>query len=198
MHSLPPEFSPGRLLPESALRQHLKFCGKGVRIYEGVRLVPPDQISIGDFSQIDEGVLIFAGQGVEIGRHVHFAISSSITGGGSCIVHDFAGIGAGTRIVTGTELLEGGLSNPTIPAHLRVVSRGRVEIHTHALLFTNSVVLPGVTIGEGAVVSAGSLVHRDLKPWSIYGGNPLVQIGVRSRDSVLGKAAQLSSTDSVD
>src|SRR5688572_2065909 len=151
MHSLPSEFSPGRLLPESVVRQHLKFCGKEVKIYEGARLIPPNRISIGDFSQIDEDVRIFAGQGIEIGRYVHFAINSSITGGGSCIIHDFAGIGAGTRIVTGTELLEGGLSNPTIPANLRVVRRGRVEVHAHALLFTNSVILPGVTIGEGAV-----------------------------------------------
>ena len=172
-------------------RQHLKQCGRGVKIYKGCRLVPAHQISIGDFSQIDESVQIFAGGGVEIGRHVHFAIGSSITGGGTCAIHDFVGIGAGTRIVTGSELLENGLSNPTIPPEFRAVSRGHVEIHAHALVFTSSVILPGVTIGEGAVISAGSIVHHDLKPWAIYGGTPLVQVGIRNAKSVQTHAIQL-------
>jgi galactoside O-acetyltransferase len=191
MMVVPPEFQPGELLPLEMIRQFLRSCGEGVKIYKGCRLVPPERISIGDFSQIDEDVRIFAGRGIEIGRHVHFAIGSSITGGGSCIIHDFVGIGAGTRLVTGTELLEGGLTNPTIPSHLRVVSRQTVEVRAHALIFTNSVIFPGVTVGEGAVVSAGSLVHHDLKPWAIYGGAPLVQIGVRSRESVLEKTRAL-------
>ena len=189
--AIPSEFLPGELLPEAVLRQHLKSCGTGVKIYKGSRLVPPHQIAVGDFSQIDEDVRIFAGEGIEIGRHVHFAVGSSIIGGGACIVHDFVGIGAGTRIVTGTELLDGGLSNPTVPAHLRAVSRSRVEIRSHALIFTNVIVLPGVTIGEGAVVSAGSIVHRDLKPWAVYAGTPLVQVGVRSSDSILESARRL-------
>jgi acetyltransferase-like isoleucine patch superfamily enzyme len=191
LFQVPPEFLPGELLPEALARQHLHSCGKGVKIYKGCRLVPAHRVSIGDFSQIDEDVRIFAGEGVQIGRHVHFAIGSSITGGGCCMVHDFVGIGAATRIVTGTELLEDGLSNPTVPASLRAVSRGRVEIHPHVLIFTNVVILPGVTIGEGAVVSAGSIVHHDLRPWAIYAGTPLVQVGVRSRESVLEKERQL-------
>lgn len=35
-----------------------------------------------------------------------------------------------------------------------------------------SIILPGVTIGEGAVVGAGSVVTRDVAPWSVVAGNP--------------------------
>jgi carbonic anhydrase/acetyltransferase-like protein (isoleucine patch superfamily) len=35
-----------------------------------------------------------------------------------------------------------------------------------------SIVLPGVTIGEGAVVGAGSVVTKDVEPWTVVGGNP--------------------------
>ncbi len=35
-----------------------------------------------------------------------------------------------------------------------------------------AIVLPGVTIGEGAVVAAGSVVTRDVDPWTVVGGNP--------------------------
>jgi acetyltransferase-like isoleucine patch superfamily enzyme len=44
------------------------------------------------------------------------------------------------------------------------------------------VVLKGVTVGEGAVVAAGSVVHRDVAPYSIVSGVPAVGIGERSRD----------------
>lgn len=35
-----------------------------------------------------------------------------------------------------------------------------------------AIVLPGVTIGEGAVVAAGAVVTRDVEPWAVVGGNP--------------------------
>lgn len=137
-------------------------------------------MELGAHSQIDEGVFIYAGDGVLIGEHVHFAFHSSISGGGTVQVGDFAGIGAGVRLISGSEDPMGpGLTNPTIPAALRSVRRGRVEVGAHALVFTNSVVLPDVIIGEGAVVAAGSVVHRSLKPWTVYAGSPLVAVGVR-------------------
>lgn len=35
-----------------------------------------------------------------------------------------------------------------------------------------SIILPGVTIGEGAVVAAGSVITKDVGPWDVVGGNP--------------------------
>ena len=37
---------------------------------------------------------------------------------------------------------------------------------------TGAIVLPGVTIGDGAVVAAGSVVTKDVEPWTVVGGNP--------------------------
>jgi len=42
---------------------------------------------------------------------------------------------------------------------------------------TRSVVLPGVTIGDGAVVSAMSLVNKDVPPYSMVGGVPIRMLG---------------------
>lgn len=179
---IPPEFEDGVWLDEETVRGVVRQCGVGVKVYRGCRLLFPDGIVLGDYTQVDEGVRVFSGKGVWIGSHVHLAFGSSISGGGSCVIGDYAGIGAGVRVVTGTERVDrGGLTNPTVPCELRVVHRGSVIIESHAIVFTNSVVLPDVTIGEGAVVSAGSIVHHDLQPWTIYGGNPLVKIGVRPR-----------------
>jgi galactoside O-acetyltransferase len=121
-----------------------------------------------------------------LGAHVHLAFTSSISGGGECDIGDFAGIGAGVRLITGTDLADGsGLTNPTIPDRLRAVKRGRIVVGAHAVLFTNCIVMPDVTVGEGAVAAAGSVVHHDLKPWAIYAGNPLVQVGVRAKETIL-------------
>jgi galactoside O-acetyltransferase len=188
----PPVFQLGKTLPEAALQEWLGGCGQGVKIFEGCRLFPPKRISVGHRSQIDEQVFIFAGEGVIIGSYVHLAFASSISGGGNCIIHDFAGISPGVRLVTGSENIHGeGLTNPTVPPPFRSVNRGKIEIGAHALIFTNSIVLPNVTIGEGAVAGAGSIIHHDLAPWGIYAGNPLVRVGNRSRDRVLELAKSL-------
>ena len=42
--------------------------------------------------------------------------------------------------------------------------------------------MPGVTIGEGAIVLAGSVVTKDVEPWTIVGGNPAKKIRDRNRD----------------
>lgn len=188
-----PEFAQGKLMDTERARLYFQFLGKEVRIYHGCRVVPSQKVSIGDFSQIDEGVRIYAGQGVVIGRHVHLATLSSISGGGECHIHDFAGIGVGCRLITGTEQpMKGGLTNPTVPPELRSVQRSRIVVEKHALVFTNSILLPGVTIGEGAVVSAGSLVHKSLQPWTLYAGTPLVAIGRRDRESVIAAEMKLN------
>lgn len=191
-----PEVGPGRLLSEDILRRVLRRCGRNVRVFKGCRLICPEAISLGDFCQIDENVLIFGGEGVVLGRHVHMAFGSSISGGGRCEIGDFVGIGAGVRLITGTDVVDGsGLTNPTVPLSYRAVRRGSVVIGAHAVIFTNSVVLPDVVIGEGAVVAAGSVVHNDLKPWAIYAGNPIVQVGTRPSQRIVELASQLSKEE---
>ncbi len=193
----PPEFEAGKLLPMEVAARWLKACGRETKIYSGSRLVSPARISVGSFSQIDEGVFIFGGEGVNIGDHVHFSFGSSVSGGGVCEIEDFVGLSTGVRLITGTDLAGGeGLTNPTIPALFRAVSRGRVQVGAHALLFANVVVLPNVTIGQGAVIGANSIVHRDLTPWAIYAGNPLVQVGVRPKEKILALADELRRLES--
>jgi acetyltransferase-like isoleucine patch superfamily enzyme len=187
----PKEFRSGRLLDETVLHRYLGSCGRGVRVYEGCRLVPTDRIHLGDYSQIDEGVRVFAGQGVTMGRHVHLAFGAAILGGGTCEIGDFVGVSPGCKIITGSEDIHCGLTNPTVPEGLRFVRRGRVTIGSHALIFAGAILLPGVKVGEGAVVGAGAVVHRDLDPWSIYAGMPLVCVGTRDRAAIEAAAQSL-------
>jgi galactoside O-acetyltransferase len=47
-----------------------------------------------------------------------------------------------------------------------------VKICDHAWIGFNSILLKGVTVGEGAIVAAGSVVTKDVPPFTIVGGNP--------------------------
>ncbi|MNP71792.1 Virginiamycin A acetyltransferase [compost metagenome] len=48
-----------------------------------------------------------------------------------------------------------------------------MQIGDEVMIGANSTILPGVTIGDGAVVAAGSVVHKDVAPGTFVGGNPL-------------------------
>jgi acetyltransferase-like isoleucine patch superfamily enzyme len=65
--------------------------------------------------------------------------------------------------------------NCTILCHeflIREYRTGPVEIGREVMLGANSTVLPGIIIGDGAVVGAGSLVNRDIPPGALAAGVP--------------------------
>lgn len=57
-----------------------------------------------------------------------------------------------------------------------------VTIGDNAFVFSNALIMPGVNIGEGAVVLAGSIVTKDVEPWSVVGGNPAIKIRDRCKN----------------
>jgi acetyltransferase-like isoleucine patch superfamily enzyme len=59
---------------------------------------------------------------------------------------------------------------------------GPVSVGDRAWIGFRAIVLPGVTIGEGAVVGAGGVVSRDVPPFTIVAGNPARPIGSRPAD----------------
>ncbi|MBO1513970.1 acyltransferase [Metabacillus bambusae] len=66
--------------------------------------------------------------------------------------------------------------NTTILAHEYLINEyrlGDVEIGNEVLIGANSTILPGVIIGDGAIVSAGTLVHKDVPAGAFVGGNPM-------------------------
>lgn len=47
-----------------------------------------------------------------------------------------------------------------------------ITIGSNCWICARAVILPGVTIGDGAVIAAGSVVTKDVDPWTVVGGNP--------------------------
>ncbi|SER80894.1 Acetyltransferase (isoleucine patch superfamily) [Gracilibacillus ureilyticus] len=66
--------------------------------------------------------------------------------------------------------------NTTILAHEYLIKEyrlGAVHIGNEVMIGANSTILPGVSIGDGAIVSAGTVVHKDVEAGTFVGGNPM-------------------------
>jgi acetyltransferase-like isoleucine patch superfamily enzyme len=66
--------------------------------------------------------------------------------------------------------------NTTILAHEYLVHEyrlGEVHIGSNVMIGANSIILPGVTIGDHAIIGAGTVVHKDVAAGSFVAGNPL-------------------------
>jgi acetyltransferase-like isoleucine patch superfamily enzyme len=169
--------------------------GQDVIIWPEAKIASPDRIVIGNAVIIDDFVLLIGGEQTRIGDFVHIGAFTSIAGGGEFIMEDFSGVSGGVRIYTGNEDYSGAcMTNPTVPAPFREPIRSFVRIRRHAIIGANSVILPGVTIGEGAVVAAGSLVTRDCKAWTTYRGSPARRQGERPSETILRLEADLCKT----
>ena len=95
---------------------------------------------------------------------------------------DFSGLSQGVRIYSGTDDYSGqALTNPTVPHQYLNVHIAPVRLGRHVIIGSGSVILPGVTIGEGSAVGALSLVTKSLDDWGIYSGVPVKRLKSRSR-----------------
>ncbi|MGG1554951.1 MULTISPECIES: acyltransferase [Paenibacillus] len=103
--------------------------------------------------------------GMKVGEHTAFALMVMVD------------VFFPERIYIGTNTIIG--YNTTILAHEYLTKEyrlGDVRIGSNVMVGANSTILPGVTIGDNAVIGAGSVVHKDVPPNSFVAGNPLQTI----------------------
>lgn len=114
--------------------------------------------------------------------------------GDKLIIGKFCQIGAGVRfIMNGANHSLDGLS--TYPfkifgkvwseAKLKSVSKGDSIIGNDVWLGCNATIMPGVHIGDGAIIGSNSLVTKDVEPYTIIGGNPAKIIRQRFDDKTI-------------
>ena len=162
-----------------------KSLGHDVMIHERVTLVCIENISIGSHVRIDPDVILLATGPLTIGCYTHIAPASLLPPKQGFEMKNFANIAHGSRIYTINDDYSGEhLMGPTIPADLLKLSLGAVLLEEHANVGAGAVVLPGVTLAEGSVLGALSLIGRSTEPWIMYGGVPAKPLKVRRRDVI--------------
>lgn len=67
-----------------------------------------------------------------------------------------------------------------ISSPIMELSTAPITIGANCWICARAIILPGVTIGDGAVVAAGAVVTKDVEPWTVVGGNPAKFIKRRS------------------
>lgn len=166
---------------EEFIRQFARV-GKDVQVFSYALILRPEVIELSDGVRIDDYCRIEGGEGLSVGKYVHIASFSSILGGGQANIGDFCAIAQGAKLITGM-----GMGHPFEDKFPDVIPsddichrmRGQIVIGAYSFVGTNAVVLPDVTIGEGAVIGACSLVSKDVPSWTVVAGVPARMIGVR-------------------
>ena len=87
-------------------------------------------------------------------------------------------IGKGVRITAGTKILTHYLDPSQPGIHFR---KGEVHIENDVFIGVNVCICSSVTIGEGAIVGAGSVVTKNIPPYQVWAGNPARYIKDRAR-----------------
>ncbi len=148
-----------------------KSIGKNVLISRKASIYSPGGISIGDHVRIDD-FCILSGS-ITMGSYIHISAYTALYGKYGIILEDYSTISARVLIYSQNDDYSGEfMTNPLIPDHLTHVTGGPVKFEKYSIIGAGSMVLPSVTVGEGSVIGAMSLVTKDIKAWTINFGIP--------------------------
>lgn len=156
-----------------------KFYGKGAYINKKSFIVGAECIKIGNDSAFNEGLYLTAwktdektlpyiefGEKCSIGAHNHITATNYIKIGNNLLTGKWVTITDNSH--GKTDYYE--LQHP--PCERKVISKGGVTIGNNVWIGDKATILPGVTIGDGAVIAANAVVTKDVAAYSVVGGNP--------------------------
>ena len=141
----------------ASLRKKLKHSFKGLQIEAPFVINHAEKVSIGKDCSIAAFLHVWGGGGVTIGARVLIASHVSIISE----THDYNIHPMGESAV-----------------------RKPITIGDDVWLGTHCTILPGVTVGRGAVIGAGAVVTKDVEPFSINVGVPARKMGERDQNAV--------------
>jgi len=121
-------------------------------------------------TEIDESVTVFTPLHINYGKNTK--IGKNVFINFDCVFLDLGGITIedGVLIAPKVSLLSEG--HPIEPQNRHSLTVGKIHIKKNAWIGANATILQGVTIGENAIVAAGSVVSKDVLDNTIVGGIP--------------------------
>lgn len=146
-------YVPSQSIRKSVLRLLRASIGKNVRLHHGCEIRKPSRLKIGNNTIVGWRSVLDSRGGLEIGENVNISSEASIW----TAQHDPQSSEFGSVVAP-------------------------VIIKDRAWISHRAIILPGITIGEGAVVAAGAVVTKDVAPYTMVGGIPAKVIGERNRN----------------
>jgi acetyltransferase-like isoleucine patch superfamily enzyme len=114
-------------------------------------------------------VVIYAPERLELGDQVDIGEFTHIRANG--------GVRIGSRVLLAAHVVIASRAHPTELPRWGITKDAPIVIGDDVWIGASAVVLPGVTIGEGAIVAAGAVVTHSVDPFTIVAGVPAKEIG---------------------
>ena len=133
------------------------FLGDNVIVKEGARICPTNpnaRISIGDWTTVGHNTFMFATVKISIGSN--------------CLIAPFCYFVDANHGIKREQLIRD-----------QKMSAAKITVGDDVWIGTNAIILKGVTIGNGAVIGAGSIVSQDVSEYQIVSGSPATSKGMR-------------------
>jgi acetyltransferase-like isoleucine patch superfamily enzyme len=130
-------------------------------------LLPFNRFSLGNESTVEDFATINNGVGdIIIGDRTRIGLGCTLIGP----------VKIGNDIRLAQNIVMSGLNHNyedvAVPITRQGVTTARITVEDETWIGANCVILPGVTIGKHCVVAAGSIVTKDIPPFSVVAGNP--------------------------
>ena len=121
-------------------------------------------------SEIDESVAVFTPLYVNYGKHTK--IGKNVFINFDCVFLDLGGITIEDNVLIAPKVSLLSEAHPVSPLDRHSLVPGHIHIKQNAWIGTGATILPGVTIGENAVVATGAVVSKDVAANTVVGGIP--------------------------
>ena len=125
-------------------------------------------------SAIDESVAVFTPLYINYGKHIK--IGKNVFINFDCVFLDLGGITIEDNVLIAPKVSVLSEGHPVSPNKRQSLVPGNIHIKKNAWIGAGATILPGVTVGENAVVAAGAVVSKDVPANTIVGGIPAKQI----------------------
>lgn len=138
-------------------------------------------------SKIGKNSVIYRGGTIWRGNNLNIADGCNI--GYKVHLDDRNGINIGKNVTIASEVMIWTMHHDYNDVNFKTEG-GAVNIEDYSWICSRVIILPNVTIGEGAVVASGAVVSKNVDPWTVVGGIPAKKIGDRKKlnyDYVPGK-----------
>lgn len=169
--------------PEELKELGIKEFGENVKISRNAMLYHPEKLVLGHDVRIDDFTVISGN--VRLNNYVHLSQFCGLYGDEAGIeIEDYTAVAAKCSIyAVSDDYVGASIPTPMVPMKYKTMIQKPVHIGKYSILGANTVILPGVSVGEGTTVGAMSLCNKDLEEWSVYVGTPAKRL--RDRDKKL-------------
>lgn len=121
-------------------------------------------------TKIDESTAVFTPLHINYGKHTK--IGKNVFINFDCIFLDLGGITIEDNVLIAPKVSLLSEGHPASPENRQSLVPGHIHIKKNAWIGANATILPGVTVGENAIVAAGAVVSKDVADNTVVGGIP--------------------------